>query len=147
MRRFPAEPDLCVEETVARRRVGGFLRRERQGASREAEVTELYAKIGQLPVERDFYHGGPGDVERVGMVDRGRRQCALLGLARYGFYRQPAAPDLGALALMRWIDEQYLATPFYGSRRMTAELRRAGRPVNRERVQRLMRLMGLEALG
>jgi putative transposase len=68
-------------------------------------------------------------------------------LARSGIYRQPAAPDPEDLALMRWIDEQYLATPFYGSRRMTAELRLPGRQVNRKRVQRLMRLMGLEALG
>ena len=91
--------------------------------------------------------------ERVAMIDRGhadlsvRRQCALLGLARSGVYRPPAAPDREELALMRWIDEQYLATPFYGSRRMTAELRLADRQVNRKRVQRLMRLIGLEALG
>jgi putative transposase len=91
--------------------------------------------------------------ERVAMVDRSRtdlsvrRQCTLLGLARSGVYHQPAALDPEELALMRWLDEQYLATPFYGSRRMTAELRKAGRPVNRKRVQRLMRLMGLEALG
>ena len=91
--------------------------------------------------------------ERVAMVDRNRtdlsvrRQCTLLGLARSGVYHQPAALDPEELALMRWLDEQYLATPFYGSRRMTAELRKAGRPVNRKRVQRLMRLMGLEALG
>ena len=91
--------------------------------------------------------------ERVAMVERGRadlsvrRQCALLGLARSGIYRKPAAPDPEELALMRWLDEQYLATPFYGSRRMTAELRRTGRRINRKRVQRLMRLMGLEALG
>jgi putative transposase len=71
----------------------------------------------------------------------------LLGLARSGFYRQPAAADPEGLALMRCLGEQYLATPFYGSRRMTAELRKAGRQVNRKRVQRLMRLMGLEALG
>ena len=91
--------------------------------------------------------------ERVAMVDRGRadlsvrRQCVLLGLARSGVYRQAAAPDPEELARMRWIDEQYLATPFYGSRRMTAALRLAGRRVNRKRVQRLMRLMGLQALG
>jgi putative transposase len=91
--------------------------------------------------------------ERVAMIDRGRtdlsvrRQCALLGLARSGVYRQPTAPDPEELALMRRIDEQYLATPFYGSRRMTAALRLAGRQVNRKRVQRLMRLMGLKALG
>jgi putative transposase len=87
------------------------------------------------------------------MVDRGRanlsvrRQCALLGLARSGIYRRPGAPSSEELALMRWLDEQYLRTPFYGSRRMTAELCRSGRRVNRKRVQRLMRLMGLEALG
>jgi putative transposase len=91
--------------------------------------------------------------ERVAMVDLGRadlsvrRQCVLLGLARSGVYRQAAAPDPEELALMRWIDEQYLATPFYGSRRMTAALRLAGRRVNRKRVQRLMRLIGLQALG
>jgi len=47
---------------------------------------------------------------------------------------------------MRRIDEQYLRTPFYGSRRMTAWLRREGEEVNRKRVQRLMRLMALEAI-
>jgi putative transposase len=91
--------------------------------------------------------------ERMAMIDRDRadlsvrRQCTLLGLARSEVYRQPAAPAPEELALMRWIDEQDLATPFYGSRRMTAELRLVGHQVNRKRVQRLMRLMGLEALG
>ena len=91
--------------------------------------------------------------ERLAMIDRGdgpsvRRQCALLGLARSGVYRKPPSPSSPEeLALTRWIDAQYLATPFYGSRRMTAALRRAGHPVNRKRVQRLMRMMGLEALG
>lgn len=47
---------------------------------------------------------------------------------------------------MRKIDEQYLRTPFFGSRRMTAVLERAGEAVNRKRIQRLMRLMGLEGL-
>ena len=47
---------------------------------------------------------------------------------------------------MRRIDEQFLKTPFYGSRRMTACLERSGETVNRKRVQRLMALMGLEAL-
>ncbi len=91
--------------------------------------------------------------ERAAMIDRDRadlsvrRQCALLGLARPGVYRQPTTPDPEELALMRWIDEQYLATPFYCSRRMTAELRRAGLRVNRKRVQRLMRLMGARSAG
>jgi putative transposase len=50
------------------------------------------------------------------------------------------------LALMRRIDEQYLKTPYYGSRRMVAVLRRQGFSINRKHVQRLMRLMGIEAI-
>jgi putative transposase len=58
-----------------------------------------------------------------------------------------AVPESAAnLALMRRIDEQYLRTPFFGSRRMTVWLQRHGEKVNRKRVQRLMRLMGLEAI-
>ena len=47
---------------------------------------------------------------------------------------------------MRLIDQQFLLTPFYGSRRMTASLERSGETVNRKRVQRLMALMGLDAI-
>jgi putative transposase len=50
------------------------------------------------------------------------------------------------LQVMRLIDELYLATPFFGSRRMAKHLTRGGHCVNRKRVQRLMRLMGLEGL-
>jgi putative transposase len=58
----------------------------------------------------------------------------------------PATESEENLRLMRLIDEQFLRTPFYGSRRMTASLERAGETVNRKRVQRLMAVMGLEAL-
>ncbi len=75
-----------------------------------------------------------------------RRQCELLNVARSGIYRPRPEPSAGDLALMRRIDELYLERPFYGSRRMTFELNEEGRGVNRKRVQRLMRLMGLEAL-
>ena len=74
------------------------------------------------------------------------RQCALLGLSRSGLYYRPRAVPAGELALMRLLDEQYLQTPFYGSRKMTAHLRRLGHAVNRKRVRRLMRRMGLEAI-
>jgi hypothetical protein len=50
------------------------------------------------------------------------------------------------LSLMQMIDEQFLATPYYGSRQMTCQLRRSGYQVSRKRVRRLMRLMGLEAI-
>jgi putative transposase len=74
------------------------------------------------------------------------RQCELLDLNRSTYYLPPAVESAENLRLMRLIDEQYLKTPFYGSRRMTACLGRAGEAVNRKRVQRLMRIMGLEGL-
>jgi len=85
-------------------------------------------------------------VERTGAEVSVRRQCVLLNLARSGVYRPRPEPDAADLALMRRIDELYLQKPFYGSRRMTFALKEEGFGVNRKRVQRLMRLMGLEAL-
>jgi len=74
------------------------------------------------------------------------RQCRLLNLSRSTLYYKPVEMAPQDLVLMRWIDEQYLKTPFYGSRSMTRHLRRLGYRVNRKRIQRLMRLMGLEAI-
>ena len=85
-------------------------------------------------------------VERPGVDLSVRRQCALLNLARSGVYRPKRVIGAGDLALMRRIDELHLELPFYGSRRMTFELNKEGRGVNRKRVQRLMRVMGIEAL-
>lgn len=74
------------------------------------------------------------------------RQCQLLGVQRSSAYYRPHPLDRGDLELMRLIDEQFLKTPVYGSRRMTAHLRQAGHEVNRKRVQRLMVRMGLTAI-
>ena len=71
----------------------------------------------------------------------------LLGLARSGVYRPRPAADEDDLAVMRRLDELFLAHPFLGSRRMAAMLQAEGRPINRKRVQRLMRLMGIAAIG
>jgi putative transposase len=73
-------------------------------------------------------------------------QCRLLKIARSTLYYQPAPVDPDDLAVMRRMDELYLASPFYGSRRMVAVLRREGVVINRKRVRRLMRVMGLEAI-
>ena len=70
----------------------------------------------------------------------------MLEIDRSGLYYEPAREPAENLRLMRLIDEQYLAAPFYGSRRMTAWLVRRGELVNRKRIQRLMRIMGLEAI-
>jgi putative transposase len=73
-------------------------------------------------------------------------QCRLLKVARSTLYYRPAPVSEDDLAVMRRLDELYLATPFYGTRRMAVVLRREGWSVNRKRVRRLMRLMGLEAI-
>ena len=75
-----------------------------------------------------------------------RRQCELLGLNRSSLYYEPIGETSVDLRLMRMIDEQYTACPFYGSRRMTAWLAGRGEEVNRKRVQRLMRVLDLEAI-
>lgn len=74
------------------------------------------------------------------------RQCELLGLPRSTYYYEPASESVANLALMRRIDEQFLRTPFFGSRRMAEELSSPRHPVNRKRVQRLMRIMGISAI-
>lgn len=74
------------------------------------------------------------------------RQSRLLGVSRSALYYQPAGPSAYELELMALMDRQYLKTPFYGSRRMKAWLEAEGHVVNRKRVARLMRLMGLEAI-
>src|SRR5271170_5959152 len=90
--------------------------------------------------------------ERLALVDHDDpvlpvvAQCRLLKVARSTLYYRPAPVSADDLAVMRRMDELHLAWPFYGSRRMTAVLRREGRPVNRKRIKRLMRIMALEAI-
>ena len=76
------------------------------------------------------------------------RQCELLQLPRSSYYRPRSSlvEDADNLELMRLIDEEFLRHPFYGSRKMKVYLSRRGFPVNRKRIQRLMRLMGLESV-
>lgn len=75
-----------------------------------------------------------------------RRQCELLRISRSGLYYEPEPTSPDELALMRRIDELHLKYPFYGSRKLSDALRKEGREANRKRIQRLMRLMGLEAM-
>ena len=76
------------------------------------------------------------------------RQCALAGVARATLYahRRPKATNTTDLTHRRLIDEEYTRHPFYGTRRMVIHLQRAGHAVNRKRVQRLMREMGLAGI-
>jgi putative transposase len=75
-----------------------------------------------------------------------RRQCELLGLSRSSLYYEAAPESAENLRLMRLLDAEYTAHPFYGSRRLTEWLTKQGEDVNRKRVQRLLRLMGLVAI-
>jgi len=90
--------------------------------------------------------------DRLLLVDRADprlsivAQCRLLKIARSTLYYRPTPVSADDLQVMRQLDEQYLVTPFYGTRRMVAVLRRAGFAVNRKRVRRLMRVMGIEAI-
>jgi len=90
--------------------------------------------------------------ERRDMIDRCHdelsvvRQCELLDISRSSVYYNPVQVGEYELELMGLIDRQYLHTPFYGSRKMAASLKRQGHQVNRKRVQRLMRRMGIEAI-
>ena len=89
--------------------------------------------------------------ERKAMIDANsalpvRGQCRLLEVARSTAYYRPAPVPEEDLRLMRMIDEVHLQRPFLGSRRMVDELEDRGYRINRKRVQRLMRLMGIRAL-
>ena len=74
------------------------------------------------------------------------QQCELLGLARSSYYYESVPEREENLLLMRLLDEQYTRTPFYGTRKMSAWLHTQGYPVDRKRVRRLLRMMGLEAI-
>ena len=76
-----------------------------------------------------------------------RRQCELLGVNRSSLYYCPSPETEENLAIMKMIDKQYMNTPYFGSRKMSAWINRQdGYFVNRKRVQRLMKLMRLEAI-
>ena len=91
-------------------------------------------------------------VRRLGLIDRHQprlsisRQCQLVSISRSSYYSEPQGERPENLALMRWIDEQFLKTPCYGSRQMVRKMRRQGLRGGRHRVRRLMRKMGLSAI-
>lgn len=91
--------------------------------------------------------------DRRAMLDRDhgqlslRRQCELLGIARSGVYYQRRPANDNDLGVMRRLDELFTQWPFLGSRRLARLLREEGHAINRKRVQRLMRQMGIAALG
>jgi putative transposase len=90
--------------------------------------------------------------ERLALVEREAAelplsiQAELLSLSRASLYYQPVLPSADEVALKHRIDEIYTDSPFYGSRRIAAQLRREGKNVNRKAVQRHMREMGIAGI-
>ncbi len=74
------------------------------------------------------------------------RQCQLLQLNRSTYYYQAKEASEEELEMLRLLDQQYLKTPFYGSRKMTHSLKEEGYEVNRKRVMRLMKKLGLQTI-
>ena len=116
-------------------------------------IADLYEQIGRLQVELQWLKkslDSPISQRRLWIEPCDglsmRHQCVLANVNRSWLYYEPVGETALNLELMREFDEQYLVTPFYGSRKMTMHLTRKGHDVNRKRIQRLMRLMGLEAI-
>lgn len=75
-----------------------------------------------------------------------RRQCQLLDISRSGYYYNPIPETDLNLELMNRIDEIYTDQPYYGVPRITEQLKRKGYKINKKRIQRLMHILGLEAI-
>ena len=125
---------------------------DRRGSSQEsgANEEELFAQIGGLNMEVEWLKRNlpsSADQKRA-LIEPANprlsiaRQCKILNMSRSTCYYLPTGESDENLELMRRIDEVYLRWPFYGSRKIALELE-----VNRKRVQRLMRLMGIEVIG
>lgn len=121
----------------------------------EAQTAELFRQIGQLKVENDFFSTQAQQLSkkaRKAMIEPSNQQlnisqqCETLGVSRSSYYYQPKPISQEDLDLMRKIDELYLQNPSSGSRTIVRQLDRQGITVNRKKVQRLMRLMGIEAV-
>ena len=120
----------------------------------ESKQAELFEQIGRLKMELEWVKKKlppscewkrqqiESDQEELSV----RRQCELLGLARSSYYREPAMASADDLALMERLDRLHLEHPFLGSRKLARLLSSPEEGVNRKRVQRLMRTMGLECL-
>ena len=125
-------------------------------AIHEQEKQDLYAEIGRLTTQLSWLKkklaSSLSRAERLALVEREGCevsvvvQCELLSVHRSGVYYAPRPVDATALRLQRRIDEIYTAYPFYGVRKLTAQLRGEGLLVNHKAVARHMQMMGLRAI-
>jgi putative transposase len=109
----------------------------------------VYEEIGRLKMELDWVKkvlpnstAGSRTIIQPSHAEISiSRQCELIALPRSSYYYEPKGESDYNLELMRIMDEQYLRTPFFGSRQMTRWLWNQGHPVNRKPIQRLMQIM------
>jgi putative transposase len=121
----------------------------------EGKINELYAEIGRLTTQVNWLKKNLASTlsrtERLGLVERVGRELALkqqaewLSISRSSLYYQPVLPSAEEIAIKHRLDELYPKYPFYGSRKMTVLLKPQWN-INRKRVQRYMREMGLAAI-
>ena len=121
----------------------------------EQQLTELYAEIGKLSTQVDVAEKKVTTLsreERVGLIERAEGelplslQADLLSLSRASLYYQPRPPSAEEVRLKHRIDEIYTQCPFYGSRKIAAQLQREGMGINRKTVGRYMSEMGIAAI-
>jgi putative transposase len=145
-----------MEERTGSRRRQYFRRRSKQ-EDQGCERTDKSALPADWTAQgrEGFFRERVGALDvkqRRAVVNRLRpsfsmvRQCKLLDISRSGLYYQPAGVSDKDLNLMKLIDRQYMARPFYGSRKLAAWLKSEHYSVNRKHVRRLMQLMGLKAI-
>ncbi|EGQ8579457.1 IS3-like element ISVpa4 family transposase [Vibrio cholerae] len=131
-----------------------FATENHSGKESSEDVDKLHAKIGQLTMENGFFGQSTRSLDRAqrksSLVKSTplpiKRQCELLNIARSTAYYQPIGLSAEEITLRRMIDEIHLQYPFMGSRRIRTELAKKGHSVNRKRVVRLMRDMGIGAI-
>ena len=118
-------------------------------ADQATDEQELYEQIGRLKMEVEWLKKKlprSAEVKRQCIDPNHKhlsvaRQCRLIGLARSSWYYEPLGESAENLVLMREIDRLYIKRPFFGTRKVREHF-----GINRKRAQRLMRLLGLEAV-
>ncbi|MEW9676070.1 IS3 family transposase [Lentibacillus sp. L22] len=130
---------------------------EKMKAEHEAQVENLYAEVGKLTTQLSWLKkknlaSTMTKKERMELVDWNdaelsiSEQAKLLGINRSSLYYKPVLPSAEEVAVKHRIDEIYTQFPFFGSRRITQLLNQEGVKINRKRVQRHMREMGIQAI-
>ncbi|MBN2387995.1 MAG: IS3 family transposase, partial [Anaerolineales bacterium] len=155
-REYQVHPTLVTQwRKVIRERLPELFEAARPGQEDQGElVAQLHQKIGELTVDLDWLKKKSKQLSvsaRQELIQRCeqpsiRHQCELVGISRSGYYYEPCAETAENLVLMRRLDELHLDHLVYGSRRLMILLQREGQLVNRKRVVRLLRVMGIEAI-